>query len=174
MDARESMEERLWNYIDQNSGIGEQEAIEELLAENREWQNKYRALLQIHQLMNSADLEAPSLRFTKNVMEDIAKYQVAPATGSYLNKKIIWSIAGFFIILFSGFFIYSLAQMDWSSPGQSSQLLPQFHLPVKWEPAKIFNNAYTSVFMMINVVLALVLLDMYLQRKKDAPKQSGV
>src|ERR1700712_4009610 len=105
MGEQEKMEERLWNYIDSTSDAKEKAAVERLLAESRDWHAKYQGLLEIHQLMNSSELETPSMRFTKNVMEDIAKYQVAPATGSYLNKKIIWSIAGFFILLFGGFFV---------------------------------------------------------------------
>src|SRR5690349_8004057 len=86
----EGMEARLWAYID---GLSEEASlIEKLVAENREWKEKYAELLDVHQLMGATELEEPSLRFTKNVMEEIARYQIAPATKEYINKKIIWGI----------------------------------------------------------------------------------
>ena len=75
MNTQQQMEERLWDYIDGLSSPAERSAIEELVAANIEWQQKYRELLGVHQLMNSTELEAPSMRFTKNVMEEIARYQ---------------------------------------------------------------------------------------------------
>src|SRR6516164_472623 len=103
MNIEEKMEERLWNYIDGRSSPDEKSAIDALMDANLEWQKKYRELLEINQLLASSDLEGPSLRFTKNVMEEIAKYHVAPATRSYIDKKIIWGIGGFFLATIIGF-----------------------------------------------------------------------
>src|SRR5690242_16424826 len=82
MDTPIQMEQRLWDYIDGLCSPEERSSIQALLAENAAWQRKYKELLNVHQLMNDAELEAPSMRFTKNVMEEIARYQVAPATKS--------------------------------------------------------------------------------------------
>src|ERR1700761_5730669 len=71
-DPQQMMEERLWDYIDGLSSTAERSAIEEMIASNIEWQRKYRELLDLNQMMNSSELEAPSMRFTKNVMEAIA------------------------------------------------------------------------------------------------------
>src|ERR1700712_2285015 len=98
-----SREALLWEYID---GLSQQpSAIEKLVAENSEWKAKYLELLDIHQVLQASEVEQPSLRFSKNVMEQIARYQVAPATKEYINKRIIWGIAAFFIITIVGFFI---------------------------------------------------------------------
>ena len=51
--------------------------------------------MNVHQLMTGSELEAPSMRFTVNVMDEIAHYQIAPATKSYINKNIIRGIGGF-------------------------------------------------------------------------------
>src|ERR1700692_3429971 len=79
MNDQKTVEERLWDYIDGLGNAAEKSEIEQLIATNMEWQHKYRELLEAHQLLTSSDMEAPSLRFTKNVMEEIAKYHVAPA-----------------------------------------------------------------------------------------------
>src|ERR1700730_6302252 len=104
----DGVEARLWNYIDGIASAEEKSAIEQLLQSNLEWQRKYRELLDVHQLLHAIELEEPSLRFTRNVMEEIAKHQIAPATKSYINKKIIYGIGGFFVTMIIGFIIYGL------------------------------------------------------------------
>lgn len=80
MDNLNDIEVRLWEYIDGFSNDAEKSAIEKLIAENAEWKAKYHELLEVHQSLNLVELEGPSMRFTRNVMEEIAKYQIAPAT----------------------------------------------------------------------------------------------
>jgi anti-sigma factor RsiW len=121
MNTQQQMEERLWDYIDGLSSPVERSAIEALIAANAEWRKKYQELLEVHQVMSSSDLEAPSMRFTKNVMEEIARHHVAPATKYYINKNIIRSIAAFFILMIVGFLVYSLGQFNWSASLQSKK-----------------------------------------------------
>ena len=154
------IESRLWEYIDGHSK--EKDVIEQLIETNRQWKEKYSELLEVHQLMQSSELEEPSMRFTKNVMEQIAKFHIAPATKSYINKKIIWGIASFFILLFASFVIYSFGQMEWGAKGDSN-----FSIDLnKVDYSRIFSNTYVNIFMMINVVLGLVLLDRFLAAKR--------
>ena len=112
MNTQHNIEERLWNFIDGTASAGEKTVIEQLLEINAEWKAKYHELLQVNELLKSTELEGPSMRFTKNVMEEISKLHIAPATKSYINKKIIWGIGVFFITLFVGFLIYGFGQMD--------------------------------------------------------------
>ena len=114
MNQQQHIEEQLWSYIDGFSSEEERSAIEKLLQSNVEWKSKYHELLDAHQLIKSAELEQPSMRFTKNVMEQIAKYQIAPATKTYINNKIIWSIGVFFITMIVGFLIYGFGQINWN------------------------------------------------------------
>jgi hypothetical protein len=162
MNTQQQMEERLWNYIDGAGEAGERSAIEALLQSNIEWQSKYKELLEVHSLLKQSELEEPSMRFTMNVMEEIARLHIAPATRSYLNKKIIYGIGVFFVTMLVGFLVYGFGQMDWSAAGQTN-------MPVdfnKVDFSVFFNNTYVNVFMMMNVVLGLVLLDRYLAAKK--------
>jgi len=80
MNTEVTIEDRLWDFIDGLSSPAEKSVIETLIAENVEWQRKYKELLNVHQLMAGSELEEPSMRFTLNVMEEIARHQVAPAT----------------------------------------------------------------------------------------------
>src|SRR5215831_13715672 len=114
-NTAERIDERLWEYIDGSASIEERSSIEKLLETNRQWKEKYHELLEVHQLIQTSAMEEPSLRFTKNVMEEIAKYHIAPATKTYINKRVIWGIGTFFIVLILGFLIYGFGQVDWNA-----------------------------------------------------------
>jgi hypothetical protein len=167
------MEDRLWNYIDGGCSPAEKSAIETLIATNREWQEKYRELLNIHQLLNASELEAPSMRFTKNVMEEIARYQIAPATKSYINKNVIRGIGAFFLTMITGILAFVFSQFKWSSGSKSSNSIK---LPSandlgldqlnRIDYSKTFNSTWVIGFMLVLVVSGWMLLDMYLQQKK--------
>jgi hypothetical protein len=164
MSTETTMEERLWDYIDGLSSTDEKSFVEQLIESNSEWKAKYAELLDTHQLMqNHLELDAPSMRFTQNVMEEIARLQIAPATKNYINSKIIWGIGIFFLTLLIGVIGYGLSQINWSSGGDTN--LPVDFTKVNWD--KMFNNTYTNAFIMINTVLGLMLIDMYLGKKKQ-------
>jgi hypothetical protein len=156
------MEERLWDYIDGTIAAGERSVIEQLLQSNAEWKAKYHELLEVNKLIQSSELEAPSMRFTKNVMEEIGKLHIAPATKTYINKKIIWGLGIFFVTMIIGFLIYGFGQIDWNAKGNTT--IPDYLSKVDYN--KFFNNTYMNVFMMINVVLGLFLLDRFLANKR--------
>jgi hypothetical protein len=173
MDSQQSAEERLWNYIDGTCNAEEKSAIEKLIESNIEWQKKYRELLQLNELIYSSELEVPSMRFTKNVMEDIAKYQVAPAAKNYIDKKIIWGIGTFFLTMIFGILIYAFSQIHFTGSGGdsgTSEIITKY-TPENVDWSKYFNGTYVGIFMMINVILGLVFFDKYLQRKKNQSNQ---
>lgn len=155
-------EERLWDYIDGLSAKEERTIIEQLLATDAAWRAKYNELLEVQQLLRSSELEEPSLRFTKNVMEEISKLHIAPATKSYINKNIIRGLAIFFVTMIVGFLVYGFGQIDWTTSGETN-------LPIdlgKVDYSKMFNNDWVNAFMMINVILGLFLFDRYLANKR--------
>jgi preprotein translocase subunit Sss1 len=164
MEHFEEMEMKLWEYIDGLSIPSEKSAIEKLIAENTEWRNKYQELTEAHQLMQSTELEEPSLRFTKNVMEEIAKFHVAPAAKKYLNNKVIWGIGIFFIVTILGFVIYGVAQVNWHEASNSKSTLG-IDMD-KLDFGRMFNNTFVNIFVMLNIVLALMFLDRYLSNKR--------
>ena len=176
MNTEINIEDRLWDYIDGNIPAEEKTFVEQLIATQEAWRKKYHELLDVHQLMNSSlELDEPSMRFSQNVMEEIAKYQIAPATKTYINKKIIYGIGIFFIAMIAGMLVYGLGQINWSDAGTSSDLLSKYNNNVgKLDFSKFFNNTYTTIFMMINVVMGLMLLDMYLGKKRKERGLEGM
>jgi len=165
MSNQQNMEERLWSYLDGGCSGEERLFIEQLIATSQEWKYKYQELQELQDLLNHRlELDEPSMRFTQNIMEAISKHQIAPAARSYFNKRIIWGIAGFFICTIIGFLIAGLAQINWSAGSTDTLTGINFS---KIDFSKFYNSTFATVFMMVNVVLGLVLLDMYLRRKKD-------
>jgi hypothetical protein len=173
MNHPEQIRERLWNYIDGLGTAAEKSAVENLISTNLAWQAAYAELLELHQWIASQTLEAPSMRFSKNVMEQIASFHVAPATRSYLNKKIIGGLAGFFVVVILGLIIYAMTQVSWASTRGGGDVYGVGQLIKKIDGNKYFGSSYTYAFMMIAVVLGLMLLDMVLRpRTKPADQQS--
>ena len=172
MEEQTNMEERLWDYIDGVNSAAEKMEIEKLIQMNLDWKNKYQELLEANQWMSATPLEEPSMRFTKNVMEEIAKYQVAPATRNYINQKIIWGIGGFFLSMMIGFLVYSFSLLHLSG-SNNPQLEAAYNQTInKIDWAKYFSNTYVNIFMMVNIVLGLMFLDLYLNRKKEQHKNA--
>ena len=91
-----NIEERLWNYLDGTTDQEETSEIEKLIASNLEWKRTYAEVLEAHTMLKEDfQLDEPSMRFTQNVMEEIGKLYIRPATKTYINKNIIWGIGGF-------------------------------------------------------------------------------
>src|SRR5687768_17563186 len=167
MNKQQTSEERLWDYIDGISSPQEKTVIEQLIQTDVDWKSKYRELLEVQQLLQSTELEAPSMRFTKNVMEEIAKLHIAPATRNYINKRIIWGIGAFFITIIVGFLIYGIGQIDWTAQGDSKLPVDLSNVDFrKVDYSKMFSNNLVNAFMMLNVILGLFLLDRYLANKR--------
>ena len=169
MNIPQNIEEKLWNYIDGTMEQKEKDFVEQLLLNNQEWKNKYAELMDVHQLMKSnIDLEHPSLRFTQNVMEEISRLYITPATRNYINKNVIWGIGIFFLTTIVGLLAYGIGQIDWSQPDSGN--IPQLPLNnINW--SQMFSGTYVNVFIMVNILLGLMLLDMYLTRKKNERMQ---
>jgi hypothetical protein len=157
---QQQIEMKLWDYIDGMSAAEERSVIEKLIAEKSEWNAKYHELLDMDQLIKATELEQPSMRFTKNVMEEIARYQIAPAAKIYINKKIIWGIAAFFISVIAAFIIYGIIQVNWSEGTSDNNVLGYDVTRINY--SRMFDNTYLNLFMMFNIVLGLMLLDRYL------------
>jgi hypothetical protein len=168
----QDLEHRLWEYIDGRCSASEKADIAKKITDDLVWKSKHAELMEIHQLLQKEELDMPSMRFTKNVMEEISRYQVAPATKNYINKNVIRGISFFFLVMITGLVIYFIGQMHWSS-NSTNNLIPEINIDAnKLNWSKMLNNTYVNIFIGINAMLALVLLDKFMQgRKKD--KHSG-
>lgn len=164
----QEMEKLLWDFIDDRCGPEKKDFVIKQLAEDQHWKHSYLRLLGIHDMLKKDELEVPSLRFSKNIMEEIANYQVAPAAKSYINKNVIRIFAAFFLVMIIGLFIYFIGQIHWVNQS-SNNLVPTYSQEankINW--SKFLNNSYVNIFIGINIMLGLILTDKYFQGKRNS------
>jgi hypothetical protein len=171
MENLKNMEERLWEFIDGLSTPDEIKEIRRLLETNQVWQKAYTSMIDMNALFRETSLEEPSMRFSKNVMDEIAKHKIAPATKSYVNKKIIYSIGGFFMLLIGGMLAYLFTQIDYSQPGTIT--MPENLPAMNFDWSAYINSTTLNIFLIIDVVLGLFYLDSYLRNKRNMHHSSN-
>jgi len=156
---REEIERQLWAYIDGTCNEADKNRIAILIAADAVWMQEYNELIALHtSISDNLELEQPSMRFAKDVMDNIAKTNIAPAAKQYINKGVIKGIAAFFIIVIISLIGYSFATADWHGTTKQN-IFPDF----PFDANGIFNSTFINVFIMVNIVLALVLLDKWLR-----------
>lgn len=161
---QQNMEERLWNWLDGLSTDAEATELQQMVNTLPEWKATYTELLEVHNSLK-ADMELmqPSMRFTKNVMEQIALLSIETTSKKYLNNHIIWSIGGVFVLLISAIVVYAIGMVDWAS-GSGASSLPKTGLEnVNW--SSTFGGSFTTAAVIIISLLSMVLLDQYLRPK---------
>jgi len=173
MYSREQIEQHIWDYIDGSSTPAMKDMVEKLLHSDPEWNKVYLELKDFNTLVGSADLmEAPSMRFSKNVMEEVARYQVAPPTRSYINKKVVFGIGGFFVLSILALLVSGVSQIDFSQPG--SHVLPTVDLKnydVNWR--QYLKSPLMYIFLFMDVIAGLLLLDRYLRRNNEKLRETA-
>ena len=162
MVHNEEIEMQLWEYMDGTCTVADMQRISILIERDAAWKEKYNELLAIHaSLSKNIDLEQPSMRFTQNVMDAVAKAHVAPATKQYINKGIIRGIAAMFIAMIAAIFGYAFAHMKGGSVSTISRL--NFKSP---DLSNFFNSSTFNIIIAVNVIIGLVLLDALIRRKR--------
>jgi anti-sigma factor RsiW len=157
------IEERLWDYLDGKMLPGEKGAFEQLLQSDPAVKQLYEELLDIHLSLQAAELDEPSMRFTKNVMDAVALEPAPRALNTRIDKRIINAIAAFFILTLSALVLFTISLMSWSSSLWDLSLpLPE----IAW--TNYFNSAYVMGAGIIFILLTLYTADRYRQFRKNS------
>jgi hypothetical protein len=162
-----TLEERLWNYIDGTCSDEEKKAIKVLIAGDMACKSKYENLLALNQEFSKMELDEPSMAFTYNVMETIRAGHAMQPLKAGINKRIVTGISGFFIVSISLLLIYVLSSVHLSAGNLSAHVPVSIKLP---DLKNYFSVPVFRGFLFFDVVLALFLLDSYL-RKRGVSKQ---
>ncbi len=73
MNIQQTIEDRLWDYIDDTCSFNEKKIMKKSIATKGEWIKKYHELTGIHELISeSFKLDEPSPGFLQRVMGEIA------------------------------------------------------------------------------------------------------
>jgi hypothetical protein len=173
MQNEHTIHERLWGYIDGSASDAEKAAVEQLLATDPVLRSQYEDMLEMHTMLLAGTLEEPSMRFTQNVLEAVATQTIARPAKSYINKRIIYSIAAFFLISITALLVYAFLQSGFSGGNTtgSNLPLPDVKLPnLKLEWNKYLSSTNISIFFAVNAVLLLLITDAWLRRKRFGMK----
>jgi len=157
MQHEAEIELELWAYLDGSLATEDHNRIEQLVRTDSQWQAKFSELSALHQsLLSGLETEEPSMRFSKNVMDAIAKESIAPALKSYLNPWVIRGIAAAFLIM-TGILLLSVQ-------GTGGLKYPHLTLPSLKMPA-ITGSAFSYGVMFLLVIAGLLFADSLLRKK---------
>ena len=117
-----SMEEKLWNYIDGSCTADEQKAITRLIEQDEVYRVKYEELLQLNKEFALLELDEPPMAFTYNVMEHIRAEHAQKPLKAAIDKRIIGGIAAFFILTIAALIFFAISSVNWS--GESNFSMP--------------------------------------------------
>ncbi|MEH3113106.1 hypothetical protein [Pedobacter terrae] len=154
-----TIEQQLWDYIDGNLNESSKKAIEEKIESTAEIKAQYEELLKLNSVFNALELDEPSMSFTRNVMESIALAPAPVAMKTKVDKKIIYSIGGFFILSLLSLFGYVLYNSNLTMPKLELNTNLNFKLDQYITPTVLYS------FLFFDLVIGLVFLDQFLRKR---------
>ncbi|MDQ8052467.1 MAG: hypothetical protein REI78_05555 [Pedobacter sp.] len=152
-----TIEEQIWDYLDGTLDATTHAAIAAKIANDPDYGSCYRELLKLHEQLGDLALEAPSLSFARNVMEEVSAVPAPVALKTKIDKRIVYAIGFLFTAMIVGIFAYAITMNK-----------DTFQMPeIKWSnfTQQIGNPVYLTIFVLIDVALGLLYLDGYLRRK---------
>lgn len=157
------IEEALQKYLDGRCTGLEAKEISRNIETIPEWKQSFQQLSEIHELLQQDwDTMQPSMRFTKNVMEDLAGVRIAKPAKEYINPKIVWLLGGLLLTMLLVVTGYAFSLGDWSKISENP--IPFKFPTVDW--SSLFNRQTTMLLLLLNTVLGFTLFDFWLRRKK--------
>ncbi|GAB3924869.1 anti-sigma factor family protein [Mucilaginibacter myungsuensis] len=160
-------EEKLWNYIDGTCTPADRAQIEERLITDVAFKQQYEELVLINAEFTTLELDEPPMAFSYNVMEQIRKQEALAPLKAKVDKRIVYAVAGFFLLAISALLLLTLSNLGWSD-NASPSVQTGIKLPVKLtipDMGNLFNGVWMRYFLFFDMVLLLFLADAYLRRK---------
>ena len=157
-----TIEEKLWNYIDGTCSEEERKAIDILIAQDEVYRRKYEELLALNQEFSKMELDEPPMAFTYNVMEAIRAEHAQQPLKAGINKGIIKGISGFFIVSIALLLILAISTMHTGSANISVHVPDSVRLP---DIKNYLGKPVLEGFLFFDIVLGLFLFDAWIRRK---------
>jgi len=110
---QEEIDNRLWDYIDGLCTVEEARQIALLLETDPAWRLRHEALLLLHQQVQQVTLAQPSLRFTQNIMDEIAALPTPVRANTRIYTWIIKGIAATMVLALLVITAYGFLRLDW-------------------------------------------------------------
>lgn len=165
MDEHTDIDILLWEYIDGTGSVAERDRIATLIATDTEWKAKYEELLALADGLKAMDMEEPTVRFTKNVMDLIGEVNTVPSVRSYVNPMVIKAIAAFFALSLIVTTVFAFM----SAGNTAIEVIPKMVTPKMPLHMPSLQHCLTdntiTMLLSINVVLGLLFLDTFLRQR---------
>src|SRR5471030_1935353 len=170
-----SIEEKLWAYIDGTCTAAERNEISRLIESDSAYRDQYSELLLLNSEFEKMELDEPPMAFTYNVMEQIRTQEALVPLKAGINKNVIRGIGGFFVLSISVLLIIALSKVNW---GNAAFGIAAFDvkLPDQMSSSNIkniFTGTWMNAFLLFDVILGLFLLDTFL-RKRNSSQPDGI
>ena len=160
-----TIEEKLWNYIDGTCPDEERKAIDILIAQDEVYRRKYEELLALNKEFSKMEPDEPPMAFTYNVMEAIRAEHAQQPLKAGINKRIIKGISGFFIVSIALLLILAISNVHIGTANISVHLPDSLRLP---DIKNYLSKPILEGFLFFDIVLGLFLFDAWLRRKSTS------
>ena len=160
-----TIEERIWDYLDGLCSSEEQEIILKLIANDPVYQDKYQELLAVQKDIQLLEWDEPSMSFTNKVMDKVVFQSKPLSAKARIDKRIIYGISAVFGILLLVCLTIVFKGIDWSL---STTLPVKLNFDQFTSQIKISSEAKNFIlygFLMFDTIAALMLMDKYLRKR---------
>jgi hypothetical protein len=157
-----SIEEKLWDYIDGSCTAEDRQAISLLIEQDEVYRRKYNEMVKLNHEFAAIELDEPPMAFTYNVMETIRTQHAQIPLKAAINQRLIKVIGAFFVITITAILVTILASINWHT-GSAAPI--KFTMP---DISHYFTGRYMLGFLFFDVVLGLYLFDSYFRKKAFA------
>lgn len=160
----EILESQLWDYIDGVSSPQESEIIHQRILINPDIEKRYSELLALSKQLSAIELDAPSMSFSRNVLDKLAGELAPVALKSQTDKRIIYSIGAFFVITLAALLVYSFDTASLQANVRIPNLgVAQIH--------QLSSGISVKAFILIDILLALFCMDAALRKNLHETKK---
>ena len=154
-----TIEEQIWDYIDDNLTIEEKSAIAAKIATDQTYSELYQELSAVNLHLGKLEIDMPPMAFNRKVMDLVAQ-EIAPVSlKTKVDLRIIYAVAGFFILTLSAILVYAISQIHFTA---SAINVPE----VSIDFTRYLTPAFIKIFLFTDLLIGFVYLDGFLRRKK--------
>lgn len=155
------IEKRIWAYLDGLDSPEERQETETLIAGNEVWKETCQKLQALQSMLGDKDLlEQPSMRFTKNIMDELASVEPAHKMQPLAKSWVVKLLGAFFILSTVALIILSV-----TTESSGKYKIPDWGMLNNHQHHQILFCAAA-----INILVLLVLADKYRSFRRQIHK----
>lgn len=156
----------LWRFFHKDVNQQELNFVERMLTDDKEWKEAYDNLQNEEELLSHIEADAPSMRFSKNIMDNIKDTSIAKSTKSYVNARLIKALGLGMVTIVIALLVYAFTQIKWAASSPTRNIdVPMPKISVNWNFTQ--HNSWMYVFFSIIMVCTCVVVDKILSKKMN-------